>query len=112
METVTSKAEAIRWLKRSLDAVEEAHLAETRLAIMRFHSTIIWSAHSTRETKIAGLPNFAPQLFRSASVTPRAREQAPQEKTGMRFATIFSIVSLSAGQPTGMTALTVGLRIK
>jgi hypothetical protein len=25
-----------------------------------FHSTIIRSAHSTSETKIAGLPNFAP----------------------------------------------------
>jgi uncharacterized damage-inducible protein DinB len=28
-KTVTSKAEVIRWLKRSLDAVKEAHLAET-----------------------------------------------------------------------------------
>jgi hypothetical protein len=26
----------------------------------QFHSTIIRSAHSTSETKIAGLPNFAP----------------------------------------------------
>ena len=28
-KTVTSKAEVINWLKRSLDAVKEAHLAET-----------------------------------------------------------------------------------
>ena len=28
--TVTSKAEVINWLKRSLDAVKQAHLAETR----------------------------------------------------------------------------------
>jgi uncharacterized damage-inducible protein DinB len=27
--TVTSKAEVIRWLKRSLDVVKQAHLAET-----------------------------------------------------------------------------------
>jgi len=28
-KTVTSKPEVINWLKRSLDAVKEAHLAET-----------------------------------------------------------------------------------
>ena len=28
-KTVTSKAEVIQWLKRSLDAVKQAHLAET-----------------------------------------------------------------------------------
>jgi len=44
------------------------------------YSVMIRSAHSTRDTKIAGLPNFAPHWFRSASVTPRAREQAPQDK--------------------------------
>jgi hypothetical protein len=49
------------------------------------YSTMIRSAHSTSDTKIAGLPNFAPQSFKSASVTPRAREQAPQAKTGMCF---------------------------
>jgi hypothetical protein len=73
---------------------------------------MIRSAHSTSETKIAGLPNFAPQLARSASVTPRAREQAPQEKTGMRLARIFSRVSLSGGQPTGMMASAVALRMR
>lgn len=41
------------------------------------YSVITLSAHSTSETKMAGLPNFAPQFARSASVTPRAREQAP-----------------------------------
>jgi hypothetical protein len=32
---VTSKAEVIRWLKRSLDAVKEAHLAETPKDLQR-----------------------------------------------------------------------------
>ena len=70
------------------------------------------SAHSTSSTKIFGLPHFAPQLVKSASVTPRAREQAPQEKTGMRLVTVFSIISLSGGQPIGLTASTVALRIR
>jgi hypothetical protein len=69
-------------------------------------------AHSTRETKMAGLPNFAPQLARSFSETPRAREQAPQENTGMCLATIFSRNSLSGGQPMGITASEVALRIR
>ena len=73
---------------------------------------MIRSAHSTSCTKIVGLPNFAPQLPKSASVTPRAREQAPQAKTGTRLATIFSRVSMSGGQPTGTMALAVALRIK
>ena len=73
---------------------------------------MIRSAHSTSDTKTAGLPHFAPQLLKSASVTPRAREHAPQEKTGICFATIFSRASLSGGQPTGMIASTVALRIK
>ena len=68
------------------------------------HSVIIRSAHSTSETKTAGLPNFAPQLLRSVSVTPRAREQAPQENTAIFLATIFSRVSLNGGHPTGMMA--------
>jgi hypothetical protein len=42
------------------------------------YSVIILSAHSTSDTKILGLPNFAPYSFKSASVTPLAREQAPQ----------------------------------
>ena len=70
------------------------------------------SAHSTRDTKIAGDPHLAFQLLKSASVTPRAREQAPQENTGTPFATIFCIISLSAGQPMGLTASTVAFRIK
>ena len=75
------------------------------------YSVMIRSAHSTSDTKIAGLPNFAPHWFKSASVTPRAREQAPQEKIGMCLATTFSRVSLSGGHPTGMIAFTVSLRI-
>ena len=77
-----------------------------------YHSTMIRSAHSTRVTKIAGLPNFAFQLLRSVSVTPRAREQAPQEKTGILFATTFSRVSLNGGHPTGMIASAVDFRIR
>jgi len=69
------------------------------------------SAHSTSETKIAGLPNFAPHWFKSVSATPRAREQAPQAKIGMCLATTFSRVSRSGGQPTGMMASTVALRM-
>jgi uncharacterized damage-inducible protein DinB len=34
-KTVTSKAEVISWLKRSLDAVKEAHLAETPKDLQR-----------------------------------------------------------------------------
>ena len=75
------------------------------------HSVMMRSAHSTSETKIAGLPNFAPHCVTSASVTPRARLQAPQANTGMCLAMIFSNASLSGGQPTGTTALAVTLRI-
>jgi len=61
---------------------------------------------------MAGVPNFAPQLLKSASVTPRAREQAPQEKTGMLFATTFPIVSFKGGQPTGKIASAVSFLIR
>jgi hypothetical protein len=37
-----------------------AECAHAHGASADFHSTIIRSAHSTSETKIAGLPNFAP----------------------------------------------------
>src|SRR5262249_38395229 len=70
------------------------------------------SAHSTRETNTPGLPNFAAQTLRSLSETPRAREQAPQENTGMCLATTFSRNSLSGGQPMGITASDVALRIR
>jgi hypothetical protein len=76
------------------------------------YSEMMRSDHSTRETKTAGLPNFAFQFARSFSETPRAREQAPQAKTGMCLATIFSRNSLSGGQPMGSTASEVALRIK
>ncbi len=74
------------------------------------HSTIIRSAHSTSDTKIAGLPNFAPHWFKSVSVTPRAREQAPHAKIGICLATTFASVSLSGGQPTGIIEFTIVLR--
>jgi len=73
---------------------------------------MILSAHSTSDTKIAGLPNLAPQSFKSASVTPRAREQTPQEKIGMCLATALSSISLSGGQPTGNMVAAVALRIR
>ena len=41
------------------------------------YSVMTRSAHSTSETKIAGLPNFAPHWSRSVCITLRAREQAP-----------------------------------
>ena len=76
------------------------------------YSTMIRSAHSTNDTKIAGLPNFAAQSFKSVSVTPRAREQAPQAKTGMCLATTLSNISLSGGQPTGSMTEAVAFRIR
>jgi uncharacterized damage-inducible protein DinB len=47
-KTVTSKADVIRWLKRSLDAVKEAHLKETpqhlalKVRIEDRNSTVDW----------------------------------------------------------------------
>jgi hypothetical protein len=82
-----------------------AHFAED-------YSVIIRSHHSTSETKTAGLPNFALQVWRSISETPRAREQDPQEKTGICLATIFSRISSSGGQPIGNIVATVALRMR
>jgi len=73
---------------------------------------MIRSAHSTSDTNTAGLPNFAPQSFKSVSETPRAREQAPQANTWMCLATTFSCISLSGGQPTGKICETVALRMR
>jgi hypothetical protein len=64
------------------------------------------------ETKIAGLPHFASQVFKSVSATPRAWEQAPHEKIGLPLATILTRVSLSGGQPMGKIVSTVALRIR
>jgi hypothetical protein len=44
------------------------------------YSVMMRSAHSTSETKIVGLPNFAPHWRKSVSSTLRARQQAPQAK--------------------------------
>ena len=46
----------------------------------RIHSVMTRSAHSTRETKIAGLPNLAPHWFKSFSVTPRVTGTRPSRK--------------------------------
>src|SRR5579862_6414373 len=75
------------------------------------HSAMILSAHSTRPTKIAGLPNLKPHCVTSASVTPRERLHAPQANTGILAATILSNVSFSGGQPMGTTASTTLLRV-
>jgi hypothetical protein len=94
---------------------EPGHLIDPRLvaaSAVASYSEMTWSAHSTMETKMAGLPNLAPQVARSLSETPRAREQAPQEKTGMCLATILSRSSLSGGQPMGSTASAVALRMR
>jgi hypothetical protein len=61
-----------------------------QIVLTHSHSVMMWSAHSTNPTKIVGLPNFASHVFKSASVTPRAREQAPQANTGMCLALILS----------------------
>lgn len=76
------------------------------------YSVITRSAHSTSDTKIAGVPYFAFQYFKSSSVTARAREHAPHEKTGRPFATTFSRSSTSGGQPIAFTTSVVALRIK
>jgi hypothetical protein len=78
----------------------------------KVHSVMMRSAHSTKLTKTAGFPNLKPHCVTSASVTPRARLQAPQANTGICLAMIFSIVSLSGGHPTGMIAFTVAFRIR
>ena len=69
----------------------------------------LFGDHSISDTKIASLPNFALQSFRSVSVTSRAREQAPQEKTGMCLATILSRISERGRHPTGNIAAAVTL---
>jgi hypothetical protein len=63
----------------SEDAKEDVRpaLAAEEPKRIESYSVIILSAHSTSDTKILGLPNFAPYSFKSASVTPLAREQAP-----------------------------------
>jgi hypothetical protein len=49
---------------------------------------------------LMGSMNEALRLLRSASVTPRATEQAPQTKTGTFALTTLSISSGSGGNPT------------
>jgi hypothetical protein len=71
----------------------------------------ISSAHSTSETKIVGLPNFAPQLSRSVCATDRARQQAPHAQICTCRAATFFMVSSNGGQPTGTTAGAADLRI-
>src|SRR5215470_5283069 len=65
-----------RWCPFSPARMKLPRLLGNRKRILRY-SVMILSAHSTSETKILGLPNLAPYSFKSASVTPLAREQAP-----------------------------------
>ena len=104
--------EAFRWASKVLCNFFESEVIVSKRRTARNYSDMMRSAHSTRETKMAGLPNFAFQFARSFSVTPRAREQAPQAKTGMCLATTFSRSSLSGGQPMGNKASEVALRIR
>jgi hypothetical protein len=50
---------------------------ETAVALASY-SVMTRSAHSTSETKMGGLPNFAPHWSKSVCITDRARLQAPQ----------------------------------
>src|SRR6266705_7185708 len=76
------------------------------------YSVMILSAHSTSETKILGLPYFAPCSARSVSVTPLAREHAPHAQIGIFLATILARTSATGGQPTGTTALATDFLIR
>ncbi len=113
---VTAKRSATKRVATSAGAKLSPHnCSPVKLvwsAGIQAYSARMRSDHSTSETKMVGLPYFAFQVARSLSETPRAREQAPHEKTGMCFATIFSRNSLSAGQPMGVTASVVTLRIR
>src|ERR1700756_3056254 len=51
------------------------------------------------------VPLCAFQLLKSASVTPRAREQAPQENTGILLSTIFAMVSLRGSPSDGFDCI-------
>jgi hypothetical protein len=61
------------------------------------YSVMIRSAHSISHTKIAGLPDFASQSFKSVSVTPRAQEQIPQEKYTLDDADVQTLQSQLGG---------------
>jgi len=73
---------AVSYRKKRIDLLASTYDKVRRSAFGRRpgagYSVMIRSAHSTSDMKIVGLPNLAPHWLRSASVTPRAREQAPQ----------------------------------
>ena len=56
---------------------------------------------------LMGSMNDAFRLLRSASVTPRATEQAPQTYTGTFALTTFSISSVRGGYPTPWMVLAI-----
>jgi len=71
---VARQAHLCRRFERGRDTLSSAG---EKLKLIERYSVITLSAHSISETKILGLPNFAPYSARSTSVTPRAREHAP-----------------------------------
>lgn len=75
------------------------------------HSQRILSAHSTSATRVAGVAKLAFLLARSASRTPRAREQAVQTWMLVPSSIVFARISASGGHPTGTTASETQLRI-
>ncbi len=62
------------------------------------------SAATTFSAKIFGFTKLAFFALRSSSVTPRATEHFPQMKSGTRCATTSSIIAVSVGIATGITA--------
>ena len=64
------------------------------------HQKLITLDSETRLASLIGSMNDAFKLLRSASVTPRATEQAPQTNTGTFALTTLSISSGSGGKPT------------
>jgi len=60
-----------------------------------------------RLANLRGSMKEALRLFRSASVTPRATEQAPQTKIGTFAFTTLSISSGSGGNPTPCTVFAI-----
>ncbi len=66
----------------------------------RPHQKLTTLDSETRLANLMGSMKKAFKLLRSASVTPRATEQAPQTNTGTFALTTLSINSGSGGKPT------------
>jgi hypothetical protein len=68
-----------------INSSEKTHKQFFRTKQTKVYSAMILLAHSTKDTKMAGLPNLAHQWLRSASVIALARPQAPHAKIAMRL---------------------------